>query len=350
MKHLQAHLLLFILLACFSLFLLAACKSTPDEPAIKMDLTPYELVLPPSFPPPQIPNDNQLTIARVALGKKLFFDPLLSRDSTIACGSCHFQAFAFTDNRPISIGIEDRVGFRNSATLTNIAYQDLLFKDGGVPSLALQVLAPLEDATEMDFNILDVAERLNAHPTYPDLFTKAYDRVPDPYTITRAIASFERTLISGNSPYDQYTHQSNLSALSQSAINGMFIFNSETTKCANCHSGFNFSDQQFYNNGLYEDYADLGRRRVTLLEEDIGKFKVPTLRNIALTAPYMHDGSLENLEAVIVHYMEGGSNHPNKSPLLQGFELSPTEQQDLLHFLEALTDTSFINNPAFLPE
>jgi cytochrome c peroxidase len=316
-----------------------ACEKAPQ---------PYILDLPPGAPIPQIPSDNQLTAARVALGKKLFFDPILSRDSTVACGSCHFQDKSFADNRVISPGIEGRLGLRNAPSLANMIYRDRFFYDGGVPSLELQVLAPIEDHNEMDFNSLDVVERLKNHPDYPAMIRDAYDSEPDVYALTRAIAAFERTLISGYSPYDRYAYQGDINALTTEEQRGMNLFFSNRTQCGTCHSGFNFSNEEFINIGQYSDYtADPGRRRVTALDSDIGKFKVPSLRNVAVTAPYMHDGSLATLESVIDFFNIGGQAHPNKSALIQPLGLTMQEKSDLIAFLKSLTDSEFLENPKF---
>ena len=181
------------------------------------------------------------------------------------------------------------------------------------------------------------------------LAQEAYGRKMDLYVITRAIAAFERTLISGNSRYDQFFYQGKKDALSEKEKKGMELFFSERLACSICHGGFDFTEYSLENNGLYRDYEDKGRNRVTSKEEDIGKFKVPTLRNVALTAPYMHDGSLKSLEEVIDHYQLGGKGHPNQHPATQGFEISATEKQELLLFLQSLTDEEFIHNPDFLP-
>lgn len=321
------------------------CREGDPSP---IDDTPYALQLPPGFPYPDIPEDNALTVARVALGKRLFYDPILSADSTISCASCHLPALAFADDAPISPGVGRRLGLRNAPTLANVAYLTLVNKDGGVPKLDLQALVPIEDHNEMDLSILSAALRLNAHPDYLEAFQRAYGEEASPFTITRALAAFLRILISGDSPYDRY--EQGKGSLSESAKRGSALFFSERAQCSSCHSGFNFTDNGFHNNGLYDTYADPGRMRATFLPEDEGKFRVPTLRNIALTAPYMHDGSLPGLEAVIAHYNSGGSQHPNKDERIRPLGLSEMEKADLLAFLQALTDSTFIANPEFMPE
>lgn len=344
MKH---HILICLL--CIAIGLLTSCVHEPDEllPPIAADNDPYPLVIPSGFPIPDIPPDNELTNIRVALGKKLFYDPILSRDSSISCASCHLPQRAFSDTVAISPGVEQRLGLRNSIALSNVAYQPRLMREGGVPTLEMQVLAPISEHVEMDFNLIDAATRLANNTDYADLSQRAYDRTPDPYVITRALAAFERILLSGNSAYDRYTYQGQSNALNTAAKRGRILF--DTLGCNRCHSGFNFSNYSYENNGLYADYTDTGRARLTGKPEDIGKFKVPSLRNIALTAPYMHNGSLPNLYTVIAHYADGLQNHPNQSPLLQPFAISTQEKADLVAFLESLTDWEFVNNPAFRP-
>ena len=226
--------------------------------------------------------------------------------------------------------------------LNYIIYNKNFLRDGVNPSLEEQVLVPIHEKNEFDFHILLLTERLKKNPTYLDLFQKAFSTIPTPKLITQSIASFERTLISGNSRYDQFYFQNNSAALSTSEINGMELF--KKLNCVKCHSGFNFSNGQIVNNGLYENYQDMGKMRVTLNENDNGCFKVPTLRNVEVTAPYMHNGSLESLEEVIEHYSRGGKNHKNKHDWIKPFEISQSEKEDLVSFLKSLTDSSFISN------
>ena len=299
----------------------------------------FYITIPKGFPNPEIPEDNELNKERIHLGKKLFFDKILSRDSSISCASCHKPEYAFTDGLKKAVGIKNRSVTRNTPTLTNIVYNKNFLRDGVNPSLEAQVLVPIHEKNEFDFHILLVAERLKKKPEYLDLFEKAYGGIPTPKLITKAIACYERTLISGNSRYDQYVYQNKNHVLSSSEKKGMDLFNK--LYCVSCHSGFNFSNGEIVNNGLYEKYEDLGKMRVSLNEIDNGCFKVPTLRNIALTAPYMHDGSLQTLEEVIDHYMKGGNEHPNKHPLIMPFMLSKSDRKNLVSFLRSLTDSSF---------
>lgn len=339
---------LLFLIATVGIISISGCSR--DQSLQVPEMTAYTLDIPPGFPNPEIPGDNQLTENRVKLGKMLFFDKTLSLDSTISCGSCHFQEFAFTDPKPRSIGVNDSLSIRNSMPLFNLAYAQSLFWDGGVPTLELQVLAPIEDHREMNLGLQEAVNRIQANPKYVEWFQKAYSRTPDLYGLVRAIAAFERTMISGNSRYDQYAFQGKKSALNEAELRGMTVFFGETAECFHCHTGFNFTDQSFQNNGLYAEYIDQGRGRITSRTSDIGRFKVPSLRNIEKTAPYMHDGSFNTLEDVINHYMSGGKNHPNQSPLIRPFTLSSQEKSDLIAFLKSLTDDSFLQNPKFQQE
>lgn len=307
----------------------------------------YLLNIPPGFSSPIIPNDNPLTAAKIALGKKLFYEKALSVDSSISCGSCHKQALAFSDNIAISAGVEDRLGFRNAPSLANVAWVPEMLMDGGNPTIETQVYVPIETHFEMDFNMVLLVNRLKEDAEYVDAFIQVFGDGPSPFGITRALAAFERTIISGNSKFDQYFYQGNATALNESEINGMNLFFSNALNCSSCHSGFLFTDYTYQNNGFFSDYSsDSGRARITLLHEDVGKFKVPSLRNIELTAPYMHNGLASGLEMIIDSYAAGGSGHENMSTLIQPFTLTAAEKTDLIHFLQALTDDSFISNTA----
>lgn len=315
--------------------LLPAKKDPPIEGSGNEVIT---LQIPKGFPYPLIPSDNQPTQNRIDLGKKIFFDPILSRDSSISCSSCHHTDKKFTDGLQFSIGIDSNHTTRNSMTILNTAYQPSMFWDGGVPTLEQQVLAPIANPLEMDFDINMVVARMNNHADYPALFQKAYHLPPTVYTLTRAIACYERTLFTGKSRYDDYLYNNNTQALNASELNGNNIFFGEKGECFHCHGEYNFTDYSFKNNGLYLFYADSGRARITLSQSDVGKFKVPSLRNIELTAPYMHDGSKATLEDVVDHYNSGGQPHPNKSGLIQPLNLTIQEKQDLVNFLKTLTD------------
>lgn len=299
----------------------------------------FTLQLPPGAAMPQVPPENPLTEASVMLGKALFFDTRLSRNGTISCASCHHPDAAFSDTLARSLGVDAMPGFRNSATLGNVAYHDAFFRDGGVPTLELQVLAPIHDVLEMDHDINAVATALRMAEPYRTLSMKAYGRPLDAFVITRAIANYERTLISGWSRFDRYFYQGDATALTATEIRGLELFTSPELNCTACHSGHDLSDHDYHNVGQYLDYtADPGRQRITLQPGDVGKFKTPTLRNIARTAPYMHDGAFATLDEVIEHFAEGGRPHPNRSPEMQNFALTPEEKADLIAFLNALND------------
>ena len=237
-------------------------------------------------------------------------------------------------------GLKDREVTRNTPTLTNIVYNTSFLRDGVNPSLEAQVIVPIHEKNEFDFHILLVAERLKKKKEYVALFKKAFGEMPSPKLISNAIATYERTLISGNSRYDKFMFHKDSSALSNKEIRGMRLF--DKLNCISCHSGFNFTNGEVVNNGLYENYDDLGKMRVTLDPKDRGSFKVPTLRNIALTSPYMHDGSLKTLEEVINHYAKGGENNENKDKRVVPFKLNDEEKLELMAFLQSLTDSSFI--------
>ncbi len=294
---------------------------------------------PSNFPEMLVPEDNAITKSRIALGRKLFFEKRMSIDGTISCNTCHKPGLAFADNMPITPGVEGRIGIRNAPTLTNVGYNPTFLFDGFLESLEKQAIVPIEEHAEMAFNIVEIAKRLKSNPEYVKLAKKAYKRELDPYVITRALATFQRTLISYESKYDLSLKKK--AKLSDSEYRGKDLFFNQL-HCTKCHNGFNFTNFSTQNNGLYEIYADSGRMRVTKLESDRDMFKVPTLRNIALTAPYMHDGSISNLEKVIRHYESGGKANKNKSQQLLPFQLSDEERKSLIDFLNTLTDYKFI--------
>lgn len=326
--------------------LLSIISCREDEINIPLSY-PSLMEIPDGFPAIDFPEDNTFTQARWELGKRLFYDPVMSLDGTISCASCHQPALAFSDKLAVSLGVDDRLGTRNAPSLANVAYQPYLLREGGVPTIEMQVLVPIQEHNEFDFNIVLLAERLNADTSYVKMAIDAYNRSPDAFVITRALACFERSLLSGNSPYDQFTQKNISDAMTDAQIRGMNLFFSDRTNCSTCHSGFNFSNYAFENNGLYIQYADEGKMRLTLKEEDRALFKVPGLRNIEMTGPYMHDGSLQTLEQVIDHYQSGGKEHPHKNPILRALDLTPSEQKDLIEFLKSLTDDTFLTNPIF---
>lgn len=322
---------------CFGIF-----TSCSKDPEIQKKSGLPDLI----FPEVVHPVDNQPNAIRWELGKKLFYDRALSRDSSISCASCHNPDLAFSDKVSFSKGVDGLIGTRNAPTLGNVAYHPYYTREGGVKTLEMQILVPVQEHNEFDFNIVEIGYRLAKDSNYVQLAKRAYDRNPDYFVITRAISVFERSLISKNSRFDQYLN-GNKTILNNSEIQGANLFYSSKTGCSGCHDGFNFSNYSFENNGLYINYTDPGRKRLTGKSADEALFKVPTLRNIELTAPYMHDGSFNDLKSVINHYNSGGQNHPHKSELIRPLHLTEYEMDCLVAFLKSLTDESFINNPIF---
>lgn len=357
--------------------LVAACKDDDgpipigpvegDLTGIPYNPTPYTVPTPPGFPTMTIPADNPMTEEGIELGRMLFYDPVLSRDSTISCESCHKLNFSFNDDKAISPGIQGLLGNRSSMTLINVGYyENGLFWDGRVKTLEEQALHPVENPVEMGEIWSDVEVKLQRHPTYPDHFRKAFG-IENKSNITRelaakALAQFQRTLISSNSSFDKKIYQGNTSTdlWTDLQVDGYFIFFDDLTgtakggHCAHCHDGGPLlTSNAYFNNAIEEvssldDFSDLGLGAVTGKRTDNGKFRAPTLRNIALTAPYMHDGRLETLEEVVDHYNSGGHWVDNvNSQSINQLNLTEYEKQALVAFLHTFTDTSFFQNPAF---
>lgn len=298
-----------------------------------------------SVPPVVTPHDNFTTPQKVLLGRHLFYDPVLSIDSSISCASCHLQEYAFADTTGVSIGFNHQKGFRNTTTLTNVGYATQFFKEGGVKTLERAVHPPILTDVEMNSNAAIIEKRLNKNPQYQSLFQDAFSTRPSYKGAVYALAAFQRTLFSFNTPYDAYM-RGDSTALSEAEKRGLTLFKSARLNCVSCHVEPFFWDDNFHNIGLYQVYKDYGRGRFTLDSADYGKMKTPTLRNIAVTWPYMHDGSIQTLEEVINFYQTGGKNHPNKSTEIVSFTLTAQERLDLISFLKALTDSSFLTNEA----
>lgn len=312
------------LIPALALALLAACteKPTGELDALK------------NWPQMDYPEDNLPDAAKIALGEQLFEDPILSIDSSISCASCHKTDFALADNLPISPGVQGRLGKRNSPSLFNIGYHPYFMREGGVPTLEMQVLVPVQEHAEMDFNIVLLAERLNQNPTYKAAFMAAYGDSATPYTITRSLAQFERTLIAHEAPVDAYANGDD-SVLSSSALRGLNLFFGKAS-CNTCHSGPLFTDHSFHNNGTAITDGDYGRGDLTLDSADFYTFKVPPLRFVSQTAPYMHAGTLATLDDVLAQYNAGGTGHAYQSDLIAPLNLSESELVDLKAFLETL--------------
>lgn len=267
----------------------------------------------------------------------------------MSCGSCHVTSMAFTDGRNVSIGAHGKKGKRNAPTLANLAWMPRFMMEGGVPTLELQVLAPVQDSIEMDLPLHKAAARLRDIKKYNELSKAAYGKDIDENIIMRAIANFQRTFVSADSRFDRWYYYKDSTQFNDSEKRGKAIFFSEKAACMKCHSLPFFTDFEYYNIGLYKRYADNGKERVTFNKEDIGKFKTPTLRNIELTAPYMHDGSINTLEEVIEMYNKGGEGHENQDFRVRPMNWSKQDKEDLLAFLKTLTDWNFVQNQSFLP-
>ncbi len=307
-----------------------------------------KLKVPLGLPPVPIPADNSLTAEKIALGRKLYYDPILSVDNTIACASCHGPASGFADPKPFSVGVGGKTGGRNAPSVLNAAYSTLQFWDGRAPTLEKQAEGPVQNPVEMANTLSAVEKKLVADAAYRAEFEKAFGPGPITYEkVEQAIASFERTLIAGNSPFDRYFYSGDKSALNTDAIRGLEIFrNPKKGNCAACHTIGEkyalFTDDKFHDIGVGADsegnYKDLGRYNVTHNEADKGAFKTPSLRNVALTAPYMHDGSLKTLKEVVDFYIGGGNSNPHLDKEIHALDfLTGQERADLKSFLESLT-------------
>jgi cytochrome c peroxidase len=339
-----------ILISAFLCAVIACNKQ--DDPAPSTGPTPFPLTIPAGLPSLPVPSSNPLTVEGVALGRKLFYDPLLSGNNMQSCGSCHNQSHAFTDNNlAFSIGIDGIAGNRNSMPLFNLGYAQNFFWDGGASTLESQVVGPIINPIEMHEDLNNCTAELNTHPDYPSLFKQAFGS--DSITISmvmKAIAQFERTILSGNTKYDRYVKgQATLTPQEQ---NGLLVFQAAAKgDCTHCHTlGGTFTDFGYRNTGLDSIPADSGRARITLNPTDMGKFKTPSLRNIALTAPYMHDGRFTTLQQVIDHYNTGFHLPFNLDPNLRNAvkgRMSQQEMDDLIAFLLTLTDDQLALNPAY---
>lgn len=339
------------------------CELCPDTDLIEGTYAPqaYELEIPDYMGEPIIPADNPLTRDGVALGRMLFYDPIVSSDSSMSCASCHAPALAFTDGTAFSVGVEGRQTSRSSMPLFNLAYNpNGFFWDGRSPSMEDQALHPIMDEVELNEDWDNVVRKFRQHPDYPRLFRRAFG-IERKSEITkelavRAIAQFERILISSNSRFDQVVNR-NEGWFTDSEQRGKDLFYVELNAldhpgCSHCHGGVNFTDFSFRNNGIdsvatLNDFPDKGLGAVTGRVYDNGRFKVPSLRNVALTAPYMHDGRFETLEEVLDHYRTGGHGMENEDPNIIPFTLSESQKQDMIAFLRTLTDTTFVRNPEF---
>lgn len=366
--------------------LLTACSEVSKQ---KANIPTYQWPIAEGFPKPQVPNNNPMSNEKVELGRKLFYDVNLSFNQTQSCASCHIQKHAFAEPIAVSIGSTGQLHRRNAPALVNIAYnKTLTWAHDGLTTLERQILLPMFSEQPIELGITghdnEVLQRFD-NQEYRQLFIRAFPReVSEGEKITfdlivKSLSSFVRSLISLSSPFDQYAYEGDDNAISASALRGMNLFFSEKLECHHCHGGFNFTqstshEQQlidrrpFHNTGLYNVMTendggypkiDTGLAEISNKTEDDGRFRAPTLRNITESAPYMHDGSIENLTAVLDFYAAGGRNvisgkyqgdgrkNKHKSVFVNGFEMSEQDKKDLLAFLGTLTDKAFLTNPKY---
>ncbi|MCC9041795.1 cytochrome-c peroxidase [Myroides sp. M-43] len=336
-------------------FLLIGCSSNEDYEEPIEDIDNLAWSRPTNFPEPTYPFiNNDLKHSRFELGKKLFHDSRFSQDNTVSCASCHIKSAAFADaGKPLSVGIDGQLGKRNAPAIQNMAFIDEYFYDGASNNLEMVPIVPIYNELEMRGDIPIILDKLRLDIDYQKLFKKAYN--DDKMTSTnmmKALAQYMALLVSSNSKYDKYVRNELGGTLNEQEKRGLELFRQN---CAACHKGDLFTDVSFRNNGVPVNplVNDKGREEVSGLEEDRYKFKVSTVRNIALTAPYMHDGSLATLEAVLDFYSSGMKDSPTLDPLFKksggavGIPMTTDEKKAIIAFLHTLTDYEFINNPKF---
>ena len=370
-------------------FALSICLSVGLSKAMAIEAnlaatTEYSWNLPEWTPKPVVPKNNPMTAEKVELGRHLFYEPRLSITGKYSCASCHKQSLAFTDGKKVALGSTNEPHARNSMSLANVAYSPVLtWANPIMTNLENQALIPIFGEHPIEMGMVGKEQQMmqwmQNDPKYRQMFASAFggEQPVSVGNLTKAIASFQRSLVSFKSPYDRYRYQGEANAISAAAKRGEKLFNSERMECFHCHSGINFSDSvkhenlaftetAFHNTGLYNiDGAgsyppdNIGIKEITQKPEDMGRFKAPSLRNVALTAPYMHDGSVATLREAIAHYQSGGrtisdgeyagvgSANPYKSSFVKGFEVTKSEIDDLIAFLESLTDKEFITNPDY---
>lgn len=345
------------------LFLLALCACERGGEGVMMVSEPEK------FAKILYPEENPTTAAGLALGKALFFDPLLSADGTVSCATCHRPELAFTDGRPVSIGINGQSGRRNSPSLTNVGYlHKTLFWDGRADDLESQALHPVADPNEMGGSWPVLISKLRKHPEYWPAFQRAFglSRTSElnPDHVGKALAQYQRSLISANAKYDRVQRGEATYTKAEALGHAIFFDLADepdpvfaklpTGECAHCHIPPHFTNQQFFNNGLdeaptLEEFRDKGRGVITKNHYDNGRFRTPGLRNVALTAPYMHDGRFNSLDEVVAHYNSGGKYAENRSPNVFSLGLTADQAAGLTAFLKTLTDSSFVSNPDYRP-
>ena len=331
-------------LCCFGLLIMiSACeKNSVDEP--KPEFQGFEV--PSHFPEPVYAFEgNTITEAGFELGRQLFYDVRLSRGGEVSCGSCHAQVHAFSDHGlPLSIGVQGREGVRNTPSISNLAWYPDFMWDGGINHIEVMPIAPITAHAEMDMDLAELEDYLASQTDYPLQFAEAFgDTVITSARILKALTQFQGSMVSSKSKYDKYLlGQTNLNELE---TQGMNLFQDN---CSSCHSGVLFSDFSFRNNGLDTAFADEGRAKITLNPDDLGKFRVPSLRNVRLTNPYMHDGRFFTLKQVLEHYNDGVQQSNTLDPSLQGgIALTDEEQDAIIEFLQTLSDFEFISDLRF---
>lgn len=351
----------YLIFMFLSICLMASCSE--DEPAeIKQDSTPFILDYG-AFTAPEIAADNPLTIQGVELGRMLFYETLLSKDNTQSCASCHRQADGFSDSLRFSIGVEGLMGGRQAMPVFNLAWHDNeFFWDGRAHLLRDQSIKPIQDELEMNETLENCVKKLTATKAYRDQFKRVFGSEEiTSEKMSLALEQFMNSIVSNDSKYDQFL--ANKVTLTESEVRGRQLFELEYNPffpllsgadCVHCHSGDNFTNNKYMNNGLDvdADITDLGRAKVTELDRDKGAFKVPSLRNIEVTAPYMHDGRFTTLEEVVDHYNNGLQESASLDPALQaqigvGLKLTAQNKTDLVNFLKTLTDYTYLTNPAY---
>lgn len=343
---------------------LQACSDCPDPETnlsdIPFDPSAYDLDIPEHFPPMVIPEENPLTEEGVALGRRLFFDPILSSDKTLSCSSCHLPEGSFTDNKKVSPGVTGETGKRSSMSLLNIGFNNNgLFWDGRIGTLEEQALLPVEDPIELHAMWPEIEQRLQQDQTYPGLFRKAFgitERTEiDRQLAVKAIAQFERTLISsGQSKYDRVIEGTDIFT-DEELLGHNIFFDIEPdvrrhAECGHCHNAPLFTTNEYFNNGLDDADSPLnddGRGMVTQVPFDNGKFRVPTLRNIFDSAPYMHDGRFDTFDDVMDHYDDQVNFSRNVDPNLRVLNLSSEDRAALLAFIRTLDDPNFTSDPRY---
>jgi cytochrome c peroxidase len=318
---------------------LAGLAGLPQEPRVPADDLPAELSDVPPFGLPAAETTKADTQARATLGRRIFFDPILSSDRTIACASCHDPATGFADSTPLSSGVDGRKTLRNAPTLFNRAYGEHFMWDGRAETLEEQVLLPIENELEMDLPLVDAVVRLAEDDSYRAEFEAVYDSPPTADHLAAALAAFVRRLYLGDSPIDRF-RTGEVEAITPRERAGLWLYESRGA-CWRCHSGANFTDESFHNTGVGATAAapEDGRFAHTADEADRGRFKTPTLRGVALTGPYMHDGSLATLEDVVEFYRQGGHPNANLDERIAPIELSDDDAVNLVAFLRALSRT-----------